>query len=138
MRKESSRAARRVGMVVIIITVAALVYALSHAFTWEGELDPNAFDNWEFVGSLSAGPGVAWLILKNPDPAHAIKTVAALVDLNDNVLGYRYFKHGMPYSYFFDMGQEKYILHHYTVKQKKQCMQCHQDQLQPEDARIRL
>jgi len=138
MHKKSARLAWQIVLVAIIITVVAMVYALSHAFTWEGELDPNEFDKWELTTVMPNPGGISWVIVKNPDPTHPIEMAALLIDVSSNLLGYRYFKGGEPFGYFFDMDQEKYVRFEYTGQQKQGCMQCHQGHVQPEDARIKL
>ena len=136
MRDLSRVLTRRVIIIAVIIFAMAAVYKMSHGFTWEGELDPNAFDSWELVSVIPNPNGLSWVIVKNPDPAGAIKTVAMLVDLNSNLLGYRYFKHGEPFGYFFNLEQENYARFEYTPGQKKRCMECHADQA--ENLRISL
>ena len=136
MRNQSEPFAWKLVIAAIIIAAIAAFYALSHAFTYEGELDPNTFDSWELVSVIPNPNGLSWVIVKNPDPAGPIKTVALLVDLNSNLLGYRYFKHGEPFGYFFNMDQENYARFEYTPMQKKRCMECHQDR--KTDLRIAL
>jgi len=108
------------------------------AFTWEGELDPNEFDNWELISVMPNPSGISWVIVKNPERQNAIDYAALLVDLNANLLGYRYFKHGEPFGYFFDMDQEKYVRHEYTAEQRKGCMKCHSERQNKEAERTSI
>ena len=103
----------------------------SNTFTWEGELDPNEFDNWKIVGTQPTPKGNIWVFMKNPDLVSPIKIVSIAVDRDKNVLSYCYFKNGNPYSYFFDSGENKYKQHHFTQGERKSCMRCHQDKIIP-------
>jgi len=128
-------------VIVTLLIIAAVVFALvylARAFTWEGELDPNAFDKWSVINVLPNPSGILWVIVRNPDEKSPIKTVALLIDLNMNLLGYRYFKNGEPYGFVFDIAQEKYVRHQYTAEQLKRCMQCHRDHARPEDMAIQV
>ena len=116
-------------MKAIIVLLIVLTAGMAWAFTWEGELDPNELDNWELISVIPNPGGISWVLIKNPDKSASIDTVAMLVDSNSNLLGYRYFKHGEPFGYFFDMDQETYARHNYTPDQRKACMQCHSDRL---------
>lgn len=98
-------------------------------FTWEGELDPNEFDKWEVISVLpDPYQSAMWVIIQNPDPEATIEKVALLVDVETNLLGYRYFKHGLPYSFWFDDEQNKYIEYKFTQEERTGCMECHTDQ----------
>jgi len=116
-------------MKALIVLLIVLTAGMAWAFTWEGELDPNEFDKWELISVMPNPGGISWVLVKNPDRSAPIDTVALLVDLNANLLGYRYFKNGEPFGYFFDMEQEKYVRHNYTPDQRKTCMQCHSERL---------
>jgi hypothetical protein len=116
-------------MKALIVLLIVLTTGMAWAFTWEGELDPNEFDNWDLISVMPNPGGTSWVLVKNPDKSAPIDTVALLVDLNTNLLGYRYFKNGEPFGYFFDMDQEKYVRHNYTADQRKTCMQCHSETL---------
>jgi len=109
--------------------VLGVILMFVTAFTWEGELDPNEFDKWELVSVIPSQNGLSWITVKNPNPEHAIDTVALLADLNSNLLGYRYFKGGEPYGYLFDTEQEKYVRYEYTPEERKGCMGCHSDKV---------
>lgn len=116
-------------MKTLIILMIVLTTGIAWAFTWEGELDPNEFDKWELVSVIPNPQGFSWVIIKNPDQSSQIDVVAMLVDSSSNVLGYRYFKDSEPYGYFFDIAQQKYVRHEYTLEQKKTCIQCHSDKV---------
>ena len=116
-------------MKALIVLLIMLTAGMAWAFTWEGEFDPNEFDNWEMISVIPNPGGISWVLVKNPDKSASIDTVALLVDLNSNLLGYRYFRHGEPFGYFFNMDQEKYVRHNYTPDQRKACMHCHSDRL---------
>ena len=110
-------------MKTLIVLIAIAISVM--AFTWEGELDPNEFDKWELAYAMPQSNGVSWYVVKNPDKSELIDTVALLVDLNANLLGYRYFIGNEPHGYFFDLDEEKYKRHKYTQEQKQACMECH-------------
>ena len=95
-------------MKTLIILLILLTAGMAWATTWEGELDPNEFRKWKFLSVTPNVEGLAWVFIKNPDQASPIDTVALAVDLNSNILGYRYFKDGEPYSYIFDNNNDKY------------------------------
>lgn len=132
------------------ILILALILGcalIATAFTWEGELDPNDFDNWEIVSTLpNPQAGYAWVIIKNPwvdeynvfydAETAAIDRVAMLVDSYQNLLGYRYFKDGEPYGYFFDIEQKKYVRHEYSQEEKNGCMECHKQRAEAERTSI--
>jgi hypothetical protein len=116
-----------------LITVVILLTAgMAWAFSWEGELDPNEFDKWKLLSALPSPQGFLWMFVKNPDQASAIDIVAMAVDLDAALLGYRYFKHGIPYSYVFDVKEDKYVRRNLTDEQRQSCMKCHRDQLVPQ------
>jgi hypothetical protein len=116
----------------IIIVVILLTAGIAWSFTWEGELDPNEFDEWKVVSVSPSSQGFLWMFVKNPDQSSAIEIVALAVDLNSTVLGYRYFKSGTLYSYIFDSNDDKYVQQHFTDEQKESCMKCHSDKLVPQ------
>ena len=104
-------------------------------FAWDGELNPNTFDNWEILSiQHTTNPSITFNIISNPDKTSSIKKVVLdIVVFDGTLLGYRYFKDGQPYLYFFD-GESKYIQHKLTLEERKGCMECHQDQIIPEEA----
>ena len=110
----------------LALFLVLFVSGIAAAFTWEGELDPNEFDKWKFKSMFPSPQGWWWVMVANPDESSPIDAVALLVDNNKNVLGYRYFKDGEPYGYFFDPAIQKYTKHEYTAEQRKDCMGCHE------------
>ena len=116
----------------IFLSILVLVMSLTLvSFSWEGELDPNDFDNWEVISIQPTPRGLVWMFIKNPDPASPIDIVAIATDVNAILHGYRYFKYGIPYKYVFDDEQEKYVRHHFTDEQRRSCMKCHSNKLVP-------
>ena len=99
-------------------------------FLWEGELNPNAFDNWEILSvQRTLNPLFILTFISNPDKTSAIKKVAVTIMAFDGgLLEYQYFKDGRPYSYVFD-GEDKYVERKFTPEERKGCMECHQDQI---------
>lgn len=95
-------------------------------FTWEGELDPNDFDNWETDSTLQ-GPvyGLMWVIIKNPDLKSPIEKVALLLDVEASVFAYRYFKHGRAYMFLYDDEKDRYITYEFNEEERNSCMECH-------------
>lgn len=118
-------------MKTLIILLILLTAGMAWATTWEGELDPNEFSKWKFLSVTPNVEGLAWVLIKNPDHASSIDIVALAVDLSSNILGYRYFKYGEPYSYTFDNNQDKYVRHYFTHEEKESCMKCHSGELIP-------
>ena len=99
------------------------------AFTWEGELDPNNFNNWEVVDAMPSPQAFIWLIIKNPDQASPINTVAIGVGRYKSLLFYRYFKYGEPYYYVFNVENSRYMRSNLTDEEKLSCMRCHRKEL---------
>ena len=127
--------------VVAVWVVAALAgsdnqcdYEPPPEFTWEGELNPNQFDNWEILSiQNSNNPSIIFSFISNPDKTSPIKKVVVVILAFDgSLVEYRYFKDGRPYSYVFD-GKGKYVQYKYTLEERKRCMACHQDQIIPEE-----
>ena len=114
---------------VFIFLCLLLVMALTVAFTYEGELDPDEFDSWKVVKLQPTSQGFVWMFAKNPDQASAIDIVAMAVGLNSTLFGYRYFKYGEPYSYVFDSEQNKYVRMELSEERRRRCMECHRGQL---------
>jgi hypothetical protein len=110
-------------------------YEPAPEFTWEGELDPNAFDAWEiFSVQRASDPLIIMSFISNPDKTAAIKTVVLLIAaFEGDILAYRYFKEGQPYQYVHD-GKGKYVEKKLTLEERKGCMKCHRDQLIQEEA----
>jgi len=148
MKKQSTVFVRRLIIVASTIALVATVYALSHAFTWEGELDPNEFGTWKPISRELVTLGLFQVMVQNPDPTSPIKRAVLYISCNDDLLGYQYFKQGKPYRFWFDKEQEKYARTPISEKEKQGCMKCHQGQGPPgngsppesekEDALIRL
>ncbi len=118
-------------MKTLMILLTLLTAGTAWAFTWEGELDPNEFDKWKVISVAPTPQGLIWMFIKNPDRASPIDVVAMQVDLNSTLLSYRYLEYGEPHIYVLDINQNKYVRHHFTLEQKKSCMQCHSDKLVP-------
>ena len=116
----------------LIILLILLTAGMAWAFTWEGELNPNEFDNWKLISVQPTPQGYFWVFIENPDQTSAIDVVVMEVDLNSMLRSYRYFKYGEPHIYLFDNNQQKYVRHHFTNEQKKSCMQCHSDKGAPQ------
>ena len=99
-------------------------------FTWEGELNPNAFNNWEVLSIQNTNnPSIIFSFIRNPDKTSPIKKVVLdIIVFDGGLLRYRYFKDGQPYCYVYD-GENKYMQRKYTLEERKGCMECHQDQI---------
>lgn len=94
-------------------------------FTWEGELNPNEFDKWQRLSVKSINPRMFWVFIRNSDLLSPIDIVAMAVDLSNTLVGYQYFKDGVPYSYRLDSNQNKYVSVNLTEKQQQRCIKCH-------------
>lgn len=113
----------------IIIMAIVLVTSQAFAFTWEGELDPNDFDKWEVLDVQPTPRGLVWMYVKNPDKESPIDVVAMAVNPKDaTLLGYRYFKYGIPHSFELNPDLDKYVAKALTDKEKNSCMKCHKEQ----------
>ena len=116
----------------LIILLILLAAGMAWAFTWEGELNPNEFDNWKLISVQPTPQGFFWVFIENPDQTSAIDVVVMEVDLNFTLRSYRYFKYGEPRIYVFDNNQSKYARHYFTHEQKKSCIKCHIDKSVPQ------
>ena len=97
------------------------------AFEWEGELNPNEFDNWKILGVRPSPQEVVWVYIKNPDEESPIDSVAMALNPNDmTLIGYRYFKYGIPHQFKISSNERRYIRKALTDKQKEGCMKCHE------------
>lgn len=108
-----------------VIGPEPLPVPLLAGFTWEGELNPNEFDDWELVSVRPAAPGYFWVFVENPDRASSIDVVVMEVDLDSNMLSYRYFKYGEPRLYVFDRDRGGYVRYSFTREEKESCARCH-------------
>ena len=108
-------------------------YEPAPEFTWEGELNPNHFDDWPIIRITPASPFEVVQISQNPDETSTIKLVAMYMLFDGSLIAYRYFKDGQPYSYVFD-GESKYVEYKFTDEERKGCMECHQDKLLIQEA----
>lgn len=122
-------------MKTLIVLLILLTAGMAWAFTWEGELDPNAFDNWKLLSIHPNSDGLLWIFIRNPDKTSPIDIVAMETDVNFTLLKYRYFKYGEPYGYVFDREKDKYVRHYFTDKEKGSCIKCHNAKIVPQ-ARI--
>ena len=113
-------------ILVLVIGLTLVSFTWEGEFAWEGELDPNKFDMWDFLYVQPDQQGTAWVFIKNPDEKSPINIVAMEIDFPGFFLiRYRYFKYNEPYVYIFDGKQKKYVQEHLTKEQKEECMRCH-------------
>ena len=97
----------------------------TEGFAYEGELDPNRFNEWEPIYSQTTPEGLIWMYVGNPDEASPIDVVAMLIDAEFTLIGYRYFKDGEPYQYIFDASEERFKHILILPEERKSCMGCH-------------
>lgn len=112
----------------LLIIIVTLILAIGQAFasTWDGELDPNDFDNWKVISVQPTPQGLIWIFVKNPDLASPIDVVAMTVDPGDGtLLVYCYFKHNVAHSFIFIPVLDKYVEEDLTGEEKNRCMKCH-------------
>lgn len=114
--------------------IFCIVSCIVSAFTWEGELDPNEFDNnkWEVISTQRDPQGNVWMYIKNPDQDSPIKIVAIEIDRHLVLTSYRYFKYGEPYDYVLkpDIGEDgAYVRYKLTEEQRRSCIGCHKDKV---------
>lgn len=116
---------KKIKAAIILLTILTLTFGTAFAFTWEGELNPDEFDNWNLISVQPTSRGYLWVFMENPDQTSPIDVVVMEVDSDSMLRGYRYFKYGEPHIYIFDNSQQKYVRHHLTDEQKKSCLKCH-------------
>lgn len=95
--------------VFVVISMVLCFVGASFAYTFDGELNPEAFDKWERVNTIQTSPFGGIVTLKNPDPNAKIKEVS--LDIFQNgVVGYWYTIDGKVYKYEFNDETENYDL----------------------------
>ena len=110
----------------LMVICLILLMALLTGFTWEGELDPDEFDNWKIVKISPTPRGFIWVFIRNPDQESPIKIVAQIATPDFTLIGYRYLKDGEPYVYGFDPEQDKYVRIELSEEKRRRCMECHE------------
>lgn len=127
---------------ILMICCVMLFLGLS----WEGDLNPTEFPKWEVVRELhGAGVDYYWIIAKNPDESSAIHFVVLIYKaiyvkgehgevLREAILTeYRYFKHGEPYVFNYDIIEDKYWQFKIPDWKRKQCLGCHNNKSKSEE-----
>lgn len=99
-------------------------------FTYEGELNPDIFAKWKVIKTKFDSSGIIWMYWQNPDPNSPIKVVVGEVYIDETLLAYRYFKNGQPYMFTLDSEQNKYVRYNFTDVEKKDCMRCHESEVE--------
>lgn len=101
-------------------------------FTWEGELDPDDFDDWKVIKATEFDArGILWVFWRNPDTDSPIKVVVGEIYFDETLIMYRYFKRGEPHMFYLDKQKNRYVRYSFTDEERKNCMSCHQDEVEP-------
>ena len=79
------------------------------AYTFDSEIDPKIFVNWERVGSVQTSPCGGYVLLKNPNQDDKIKE--AIIEIFKNgIVAYEYSIEGKTYKYIFNKETKNYDL----------------------------
>lgn len=117
-----------------VLSLLSLIFLLTVAMTWEGELDPTKFSTWNpLTISQPNDDGVVSAMAGNPDKKSSIKR-AKLRILQGQLLSYEYFKNGDVFMYYRHTDRrfkEGYFKRRsYKVKDlRADCLMCHETEL---------
>ena len=93
----------------VVISMVLCFTGTALAFTFDSELNPEEFYNWERVEFFRTSPYGGVVMLKNPDPNARIK-VGSLNIYGGEVLSYSYVIDGKTYTYEFNNETNNYDL----------------------------
>jgi len=98
-------------LMVIFVAVSMVLcfVGASFAYTYDSEINPGEFVEWEKIGSVQTSPFGGVITLKNPDPNARIKEVNLDI-FGEQVVSYWYDIDGKIYKYEFNNETENYDL----------------------------
>ena len=83
-------------------------------YTYDGDLDPHVFMEWEIIDSRYFGEGIVGMWLTNPDKTADIPMVDAVLLVSSDedvvVIAYRYIKYNIEYVIMLDYETKHYEL----------------------------
>jgi len=97
---------------------------------WDGEINPYELPKWDVVpgSDISAGLNMLRVIVQNPDKKAEIQRVKVFYEISSTIIvGYQYFKGGIPYVYRLRCSEKKYVRLMLAEENLGACMECHRD-----------
>lgn len=102
--------------------------------SWEGDLNPTDFKQWEVVQVLKRTNVYLWIVAKNPDEFSPIHFVLLIYDRIDYILReYRYWKGNTPYLLEYDKESDHYKRLDIPPSYKDRCFSCHKNKIKEEE-----
>ena len=114
-----------VATILILVLLTSSFAGYVFAFTWEGELNPDEFDNWKFAEVTILSSTKVRVTIQNPDSKATVQRIQITIHIDRTLLSYRYFKRGEIYKYVLNTKKDRYERRRYSVKKRRACMQCH-------------
>jgi len=97
-------------MTVFVVVSMVLCFSLTaFAWTFDSEINPREFLNWERVSAVQTGPRSGTVTLRNPDPDAKIKE-ASISIWEDNLISYWYVINDKTYKYKYNDVTKNYDL----------------------------
>lgn len=91
---------------------------------WEGDLNPEDFENWEVVKIVEQTQNFIYLITKNPSETSNIKFVFLAYTIKGQLVEYYYFKNNKPYIFLYFENIDKFKK--LPDWKTKKCLECHE------------
>jgi len=91
----------------LVLSIVLCVSGIAMAYTYDSEVDPKVFVNWEIIGSIQTSSYGGFVILRNPDTDAKIKEVVIEVFRN-TVMSYEYAIGKKVYKYKLNMETNNY------------------------------
>ena len=95
--------------VFLALSIVLCIGGIAMAYTFDSEIDPKVFVEWEVIGSMQTSPYGGFVTLKNPNPDAKIKE-AFIEVFNGSIVSYEYSIDGKIYKYQFNMETKNYDL----------------------------
>jgi len=93
--------------VFLVLSVVLCVSGIAMAYTFDSEIDPKVFIEWEVIGKVQTSSYGGLITLKNPNPDAKIKE-AVIEVFNNSIMSYEYAIEGKIYKYQFNMETSNY------------------------------
>jgi len=95
--------------VFLALSIVFCIGGIAMAYTFDSEVDPKTFVEWEVIGTTQTSQYGGFVVLKNPDIDAKIKEVVIEV-FNNTVMSYEYAIEGKVYKYELNMETDNYDL----------------------------
>jgi len=93
--------------VFLALSIVFCISGIAMAYTFDSEVDPKTFVEWEVIGMTQTSQYGGFVVLKNPDIDAKIKEVVIEV-FNNTVMSYEYAIEGKVYKYELNMETDNY------------------------------